>query len=106
MKYNKTDNSINLFKRLINRIITTNNEITGIYAPINPVYVEDIPVVFIVKEDKTITKTPINKIKGYDKAIAEIKNSKRNKQRINYSLFDYTKQLKDLQHYFNRKRYK
>lgn len=106
MKYNQTDNSINIFESLINRIILTNAEITGIYAPIEPAYNKDMPVVFVVKEDKTITKTPINEIKGYDKAIAEIQTNRRYKHKINYKLFDYTDHLKNLQHYFNRKRYK
>lgn len=98
------NNSINLFNRIINRILTTNAEITGIYAPAKPIYKNDIPVIFVVNADNTIDKIAIDEIKTYNSFINETDSRNRLKHKINYNEFNYTNELKSLKEYFNRRK--
>ena len=98
------NNSINFFNRIINRILTSNAEITGIYAPAKPTYKNNMPVIFVVYADNTIDKIAINEIKTYNNFINETDSRNRLKHKINYNEFNYTDELKSLKEYFNRRK--
>ena len=90
----KRQASIKNFKRCISLVLLSNVGIDCIYAPLKPVLVDNIPIVYVQYDhQKVLEKMPINEIIGYDSISDMVEKEHQYKLGIDYKLFDYTKYI-------------